>query len=235
MSIGWPEKIFARAVDEPQAAIGIEGENGHVDFRHDRAEQRCRFKSAQALEAESFAERVDFKERFAERIIGPGAACADRVIAFPQRREQVRHRLQGPHDVFPRIQDEAETGAGDHERQRPLDLGGVIAKPEQDQRDDRGGRRGPDGQPGNASLVGDPLAQLFEKLHPQTKQPTRLPLQLKSILLQPAIERAPAQPEGLCRLAGVAIKTRERLLDQERFHFLEAHVFQPGRVGHSAR
>ena len=59
--------------------------------------------------------------------------------------------------------------------------------------------------------------------------------QLESILLQPAIERAPTQSQSLRRLPRVAIEARKRLLDQERFHFLEAHVFEPRRIGKSTR
>ena len=33
------EQIFAGAIDQPQSPFGIEGENGDVDFRHDRAQQ----------------------------------------------------------------------------------------------------------------------------------------------------------------------------------------------------
>jgi hypothetical protein len=100
---GLAEKIFAGAIHETQAAIGIECEHGDVDLRHDRSEQRCRFERSQALEPERLAQRVDFEECFAERVIGPGTPRADRIIAFPQRREQVGHRLQRAHDVFPRI------------------------------------------------------------------------------------------------------------------------------------
>ena len=43
----------------------IESKNCNVNFTHDRAQQRGRFKGAETLETQSFAERVNFEEDFA--------------------------------------------------------------------------------------------------------------------------------------------------------------------------
>src|SRR5205085_6634761 len=59
--------------------------------------------------------------------------------------------------------------------------------------------------------------------------------QLESILLESPIKRAPAQPQRFRGLARVAVETGKRLLDQKRFHFLEAHVLEPRRVVSSTR
>ena len=56
--------------------------------------KRCRLEGAQTLQTQCFAERIDFEQRFAQRVFFPRAARANRVIAFAQCREQVRHRLQ---------------------------------------------------------------------------------------------------------------------------------------------
>ena len=50
------EQMFSRAVNEPKPVLGIESENGHVNFRHDRAQQRSRFEGAETLRAQGFAE-----------------------------------------------------------------------------------------------------------------------------------------------------------------------------------
>src|SRR5436190_9472801 len=57
-----PEQIFSGTVDQPQPTIGIEGEDGHVDFRHDCPEESGRFEGAESLEAKSFAQCVYFKQ-----------------------------------------------------------------------------------------------------------------------------------------------------------------------------
>src|SRR5579884_2285713 len=52
---------------------------------------------------------------------------------------------------------------------------------------------------------------------------------LQPVSLQPPIERAAAQAEGLGGLADVAIEPRHRLLDEEPFDFLEAHILDARR------
>src|SRR6266849_69035 len=44
------------------------------------------------------------------------------------------------------------------------------------------------------------------------------------VSLQPAVQGAAAETQGFGRLADVAIEARHRLLDEEAFDFLEAHV-----------
>ena len=96
-----------------------------------------------------------------ERVIDPRAAGPDRVIAFAQSGEQVRHRLQRPDDVFARVDHEAEAAADDHQRQRPLHLGRVIAKPEQRERDHGGRRGGADDEPGEMAFVRKPVPRFL--------------------------------------------------------------------------
>src|ERR1700674_721844 len=59
--------------------------------------------------------------------------------------------------------------------------------------------------------------------------------QLESILRDPPIKRAPAQPQRFRGLPRVAVETGKRLLDQERFHLFETHVLEPRRVVSSTR
>src|SRR5437016_2149164 len=56
-----------------------------------------------------------------------------------------------------------------------------------------------------------------------------MPNYLESVPLQTAIERAAAQPQGLGRLADVAVEARHRLLDQESLDVLEAHLLDARR------
>ena len=138
--------------------------------------------------------------------------------------------------MFARAQHEAQTEAGDEKRERPLHLRGVIAEPEKNQRDERRGRPRRESQPRQPALVSEPVPQLLDRfLHLRAKQPGLLPLRLKSILLQAPIKRAPTQPQRFRRFSRVAVEPRERLLDQERLDVLEAHVFEPRRIGDTTR
>ena len=58
---------------------------------------------------------------------------------------------------------------------------------------------------------------------------------LQSILLQPPVKRASTQTERLRRLARVPIVSSQRLLDQKRLDFFEAHVFQALRFTAASR
>src|SRR5260221_12808718 len=49
---------------------------------------------------------------------------------------------------------------------------------------------------------------------------------LEAIALQPPVERAARQAEGLGGPADVAVEAAERLLDEEALDFLQAHVVE---------
>src|SRR5256714_15435913 len=112
----------------------------------------------------------------------------------------------------------------------------MIAKPEKDQRHDNRERRRRENEPGEPALVSEPVPQLLDRfLHLRAKQPGPLPLRLKTILLQAPIKGAAAQSERFRRFSRVAVETRERLFDEERFHVFEAHVLEPRRVRETTR
>src|SRR5205807_6100571 len=86
------EQTLARAVDETEPAFGVEGEDGNVNLRHHRAQQRRRFQSADAVLAHRLAERVYLAHDLAQRVEAPTAARAETVVALAQRGEKVRDR-----------------------------------------------------------------------------------------------------------------------------------------------
>jgi len=125
--------------------------------------------------------------------------------------------------MFARAHDKAQRAATDEQGQRPLHLGRVIAKPKERERHQRGGKRGPHGQPRDPAFVGETLPRLAlsrggRAIHAQRRA------RLQTIMLQSPIKSAPAQAERLGRAPRVAIESPQRFLDQERFHFLETHV-----------
>ena len=136
-SAGLRQQPLAGAVDEPQRLRAVEGEDGDVDLHHHRAQQRAGLERAEALIVQRRGEDVDFEHHRAERIVAARAARADREVALAQRRQQVRQRLQRQHDAMADAERAAGPDADDEHRQRPLHFGGVVAGPEQDERDER--------------------------------------------------------------------------------------------------
>ena len=118
------EQVFSSAIDEAQPAFWIESENRHVDLGHDGTEQGGGFEGAEPLDAQSFAQLIDLEQHFAERVVGPRAAGANRVIAFSQGGEQVAHRLERTDDMFARAGEKTERADADEEGERPAHLRG---------------------------------------------------------------------------------------------------------------
>ena len=87
-------------------------------------------------------EDVDLEHHGAERIVAARAAGADRKVALTQRGQQVRQRLQRQNDAMPDAEGTSGPDADDEDGERPLDLGCVVAGPEQDERDERRGKAG---------------------------------------------------------------------------------------------
>src|SRR5437016_6852167 len=56
------EQSLAGTINETQTPFWIESENRNIDFPHDRAQQRRRFKSTETLQAQRFAKRIDLQQ-----------------------------------------------------------------------------------------------------------------------------------------------------------------------------
>src|SRR5690348_8663672 len=82
---GAGEQTLARAVDEAQLALIVEGKDGYVELFHDRAQQTGGFHGAQPLRAKRLAQGVDFQHDLAERVVGAGLACAEGKVLFAHR------------------------------------------------------------------------------------------------------------------------------------------------------
>jgi hypothetical protein len=136
----------------------------------------------------------------------------------------------------------------DHERESPLHFRAVLPEPKQTERDQHRRRRRAYGQPGETIFVRRPTPRFGRSsrfvIHwpstvvagvspATTPQPTRLPLQSQTILLQPPIKCAATQSQRFRRLPGVSAGTGQRFLNQIRFDFLQTHLFQPPRIAAS--
>ena len=103
------QEARAGAVDELELVILVEREHRDVDLRHDLAQQRRRLERVEPLVAQRLDQRVHLDHHFAERIAAARAAGANREVAFAQRGEQVRQRLQREDDALAQREREAET------------------------------------------------------------------------------------------------------------------------------
>ena len=131
----------AGAVDELELLVMIEREHRNLDLRHHFAQQRGGFECVEALVPQSLDQRVHLDHHLPKRVAAARAARADGKVSLAERGEQVRQRLKGKDDAFAQRECEAQTERDDDDRQRPLDLGGVITRPEKDERDERAGQR----------------------------------------------------------------------------------------------
>ncbi len=130
-----------------RSACAPSNEDRDVDLHHHRAKQRACFERAEPLIVQRRGKDVHFEHDRAERIVGDRLAKtanprADGEVALTQGREQVRQRLQRQHDSTPHAERAAGPDADDQRRQGPLDFRCVIAGPEEDERDEGGGKTG---------------------------------------------------------------------------------------------
>ena len=203
---------------------------------------------------------IDLEQDFAERVVGPRAAGANRVIALAQGGEQVAHRLQRTDDVF------ARAGKRKPSAQVRDDKG---ERPTQPWRCNRQTKEEPArrGSPGRPRLTSARSAVFHGKARAgvcaRISWNTRWGISGTSCWLVDAGRRQCRLDERIARIlhadrpatalrnslrghnAGDAGKRRsgsglttsaalralpsmpgERFLDQERLHFLEAHLLE---------
>ena len=129
------EQPRAGAVDELELVLLVEREDRDVDLRHHLAKERGRFERVEPLMAQRLDQRVHLDHDFAERIAAAGAARADGEVPFAERSQQVRERLERQDDALAQREGEAQAEGDDDDGERPLDLGRVVAGPEEDERD----------------------------------------------------------------------------------------------------
>ena len=124
----------------------IERKYRDIDLFHYTPQQRRGFEGAKSLPAQVLAQGVQFEEKETHRIVGVRPTDPQGEIAFPQRGQHVRDRLQRAHDVLPQSDRERKPSPDRQDRQRPLRPECQVTAPEQNQsegerRDSREERR----------------------------------------------------------------------------------------------
>ena len=110
------QEILPCAIDQPKFSLRIECEHGDVDLRHDSAQERSRFECTKTLHPQRFAESIDFEQRLAQSVILARATCPNRVITFPECRQQVRRGLPRPNGVLARAEQTPERDCDNNKR-----------------------------------------------------------------------------------------------------------------------
>jgi hypothetical protein len=147
-------QVFAVAIGEHQALMGIEGEDGDVDLRHHGPEQRGGLLRTEPLRAQRLGQGVDLQHHVPERIVGDRRPRADREVVFAQRGEQVRYGLQRADDAIAEDEHQPDPGADHQHGDRDAGEPGEAAQPEQgDSRQHRRQSRR-NRQEGDAAVVG---------------------------------------------------------------------------------
>src|ERR1051326_8931893 len=165
---------------------------------------------------------------------------AARPLALPARGEESVSRSAARHG-----KGRADPRADDDDRQRPLDFRRIVARPEENHRDERGGEAGGERQQKDPLIETDASGPaddrvergsvgfralgrsgahttILQRLEARSSRSAPASgLRLEAVALEPAIERAAAETERLRRLTAVAGEPRHRLLDQKPFDFLE--------------
>ena len=126
------QQAFCRSIYQLQPLLTVESEHRHIDLFHHLAQQSGSLQRSQPMLLESIAQGIDLDHHLAQSFITPRAASPDGIILLPERRENVGQSLQWPHDPLAQAESEAQPDSGDHDRQRPLRLGRVVAAPKQD-------------------------------------------------------------------------------------------------------
>src|SRR2546426_378485 len=131
------EEALSGAIDELQSARTVERENCHVDFFDHRAQESRSLQRAQALFAQSLAQRVYFEHHFAEGVVAARAPRADGKIFLAHCGEKLGQSLQREDNALPEGKREAQPKNNDEDRKRPGCLRRIVTKPQQEDRDQR--------------------------------------------------------------------------------------------------
>ena len=193
---GLAQEPLAAAVDQPEPPLAIEGEDGHVDLLHHPPQQRRRLERAEPLRAQRVASAFTSSNASPSASSGLAPRRADGVVALAQRGQQVGERLQrAEHALAPgqRGPDEPRARRRSARRSTP-DAERMIAGPQQ-----ASSATSTAGRPARSASAEHPRLVTGGAGRAAGSEP---------MVLEPAIERAPAQAQRLGGLAHVAAVAR---------------------------
>ncbi len=77
------QQSFAGTVDQPEMALGVEGEDRHIDLVHHATQKRRCLQSTEALLAQGLAQHVSLEQGQPQWIVGTRGSGPDGVVALP--------------------------------------------------------------------------------------------------------------------------------------------------------
>ena len=219
------EQRLAGAVDHTQAQRRVEREHGDIDVGDDLLQQHAGLERFEPLVVQRAAQRVHLDHDFAERVLRIDVAAAHRVVAFAQRFEHVRERLQRAHDVAPHGDEADQHEQAEESQDRP-------AQPAALRRTSTAARR-------RRPRPGPPRAS--EEQH-AVLEPQALAPRSQSEFFHAPVQRRAAHAELVRRGDDVTVVARQRganrlLLDLVERHRLDrrATPARPSSAGPRAR
>lgn len=81
---GFVEEELTGVVGEAEFAVGVEGEDRAIDFRHHGAEGGGGFQGVEALVLKRVAQGIDFEQDVTQRFVASSAAGANSKVTFAQ-------------------------------------------------------------------------------------------------------------------------------------------------------
>ena len=152
------EDALGGGIEEAEAGVLIEGEDGGVHFGDDAAEEGDGFERADALGLEGVGEGVDFEGKLADGVVAIGAACAEGVVLFAEGGDDVGEGLDRADGFF-------NEGGEDEEEDEKQDAqggehgsGGDVKQGEDGGREAEENERADGAEDAEARLKGDALA-----------------------------------------------------------------------------
>ena len=133
------DQTFGGRIDQHELLVHVEREDTDVDRAHDARQQRRGLHGLGALALQRIAQRVDLVHHQIDRAARSAAGATDRVIAFAQRAEQVRLKIEGACDHLKGHRGCPHPDHEDHRGDRPANFEGVVLTPGQIQERDRRG------------------------------------------------------------------------------------------------
>ena len=158
------EDALGSGIEEAEACVLIEGEDGGVHFGDDAAEEGDSFERADALGLEGVSEGVDFEGKLADGVVAIGATRAEGVVLLAEGGNDVGEGLDGADGFFneggeDEEQDEKQDAQGGEHRS-----GGDVKQGEDGGREAEENERADGAEDAETRLKGDALAFGFASL-----------------------------------------------------------------------
>lgn len=166
LGAGQIEEAEGGGIGEVEAAIGIEGEDGGINFLNDLIEEGMGFEGIHAVGGKDIGEAINFVEQLAHGVGGVGLAGFEGEVALAEGGEHIGGGLDGVEKVSLEADGEEKPWGGGEDEDGKEDLGSVAAEEEEGEGGEEAWEAAEDGeQPEALLVVGEAAATGFHGRH----------------------------------------------------------------------